>query len=271
MGSSHLFRGLSKLMLDNLSHISPKQILQIFLLSIVVSGCGEKAAETAAAPAAQPWPAPAAEPAPVPPAETAATPRVTAAVPPQISQASLSINGADKIKAALAATPIVTTPGPPGDLRVWIGDINYSANFPSGMNVASAVIDTAVKPSTVLVVPNAPAFEVRPELKCAKFDPLGTTVNFQITPKFEQNETYRVGARIEIYDNDNCSGTPVPKAAEDIYVKVAVSVDPGGWKLVRENLGKLLGGLLALVVAFILFMARNFLKKVFGFKDEEKD
>lgn len=177
----------------------------------------------------------------------------------------------EKVKAELAATPVITTPGPPGDMRVWIGDTGHEASFPSGMNVASAVISTSITPQTVLVTPNAPAFNIEPQNKCQRFDPTGTTVNFQLTPKFERNETYPVGARIEIFDQDNCKGDPIPKAAADIQVKVEVTVRPDDtFKLIRENISKLVAGLFALIVAFILFKARKLLKDKFGFEDKGK-
>lgn len=182
-------------------------------------------------------------------------------------------NGVDKLKevrAELAATPVITTPGPPGDLRVWIGDINHKANFPAGMSSVSATIPTSMNPKTVLVVPNAPAFNIEPQNKCQQFDPTGTTVNFQLMPKFEREDTYPVGARIEIFDGDNCKGDPIPKAATDIFVKVVVKKSPDDiWKLLRENIYELLAGLFSLTIALLLFMARKFLKKVFGSENKE--
>lgn len=175
----------------------------------------------------------------------------------------------EKVRAELAATPVITTPGPPGDLRVWIGDTNHESNFPPGMNSASAIITTSVKPQTVLVTPNAPAFNVEPQNECQRFDPTGTTANFHLTPKFERDETYPVGARIEIFDQDSCKGDPTPKAAADISVRVAVRLGPDDIpKLIRENIYKLLAGLFSLIVGFMLFKARKYLKEKFGFEDK---
>lgn len=177
--------------------------------------------------------------------------------------------GFKKIKAELAADPVITTPGNPGDLRVWIGDPDLKANFPGGMTTASAVIATSSKPSTVLVTPNAPAFNVSPESTCSKFDPAGTTVHFKLVPKLEQAGKYRVGAGVWLYDSIDCTGTPNPKDAPDLQVQVVVKVIPYDMlKSLREAISKFWVELLGLVVAFLLFLARNFLKKAFGFEDK---
>jgi hypothetical protein len=175
----------------------------------------------------------------------------------------------EDIKAELGAVPTIKVPGQPGDLRVWIGDAKHSANFPSEFKSASEIIPTSIKPNTILVRPNANAFEVDPPFKCQNFDPSGTTVSFALKPKFERNETYLVGASIEIFADDNCQGRSNPKSANDIHVKVAVEIMPDDtWKLIRENIGKVLAGSLSIISGLILFSLRKFLKKMFGFEDK---
>ncbi len=268
--------------------------LSISLIAIFLSGC---AAVSEPAPKAAPAPAPKAAPAPAPkaeapkaiylnkgtvsfaskfsPAKAAESQRkvLSIAGKSKVKATSIETNRFEDIKAELAATPTITIPGPPGDLRVWIGNINLESNFPSGLTSASAVITTSVRPKTVLVVPNANAFNVEPSSKCQLFDPTGTTVNFQLTPKYERNDIYPVGARIEIFGGDNCSGDPDPKAAKDITVKVVVQIVPEEdiWKILRENISKLWAGLLALIVALMLFFARKLLKKVFGFEEKKSE
>ena len=174
-----------------------------------------------------------------------------------------------KIKVELAADPIITTPGNPGDLRVWIGDPDLKANFPAGMTTDSAVIATSEKPSTVLVKPNAPAFDVSPESICSKFDPAGTTVPFKLMPKLERAGKYRVGAGVWLYDSNDCTGTPKPKEAPDLQVEVNVKLLPDDLsKNFREFISKSWVELLGLFAALLLFFARNLLKKMFGFESK---
>ena len=174
-----------------------------------------------------------------------------------------------KIKAELAADPVITTPGNPGDLRVWIGDPDLKAKFPGGMTTASAVIVTSLEPRTVRVTPNAPAFNVTPESTCSKFDPAGTTVPFKLVPKLEQAGKYRVGAGVWLYDSIDCTGVPNPKEAPDLQVQVVVKIlPPDLFKSLRDAISKFWKELLGLVVAFLLYLARDFLKKVFGFEDK---
>lgn len=172
-----------------------------------------------------------------------------------------------KIKAELAADPIITTPGNPGDLRVWIGDPDFKANFPEGMLSTSAVIVTSVQPSSVRVTPNAPAFTVTPESICSKYDPTGTSVNFKLKPNIERAGKYRVGAGVWLYESNDCTGTPNPKDAADLQVEVVVKIIPDDIiKIIRDAISKFWAGLAGLIVALMLYFARNFLKRMFGFE-----
>jgi hypothetical protein len=171
-----------------------------------------------------------------------------------------------KIKAELAADPVITVPGNPGDLRVWVGDQNAKANFPADMTQASADIVTSMRPATVKITPNAPAFKTTPESVCALFDPTGTTVHFELVPNIERAGKFRVGAGVWLFDSSDCSGTPNPKEAPDLEVEVVVKVVPDDmWKSVRDGISKFWAELIGLIVALLLFFARNLLKKLFGF------
>ncbi|MGA8865026.1 MAG: hypothetical protein WBM09_11615 [Gallionella sp.] len=265
----------------------------VIVLAVSLTACTQKAQEappeesltqTAPAPVvAEPAPAPVTTAAPAPEQKSVAAPKPapeaakhfkSKAKPmsPQEVPAPAEANKTTdftKIKAELAADPLITTPGNPGDLRVWIGDPDLQANSPAGMTVASAVIVTPLKPSTVRVTPNAPAFDVTPESTCSKFDPTGTTVHFELRPKLEQAGKYRVGAGVWLYDSIDCTGTPNPKDAPNLQVEVVVKVIPYDmWKTVREGISKFWVGLVALVVGLLLFFARNFLKKMFGFEEK---
>lgn len=190
-----------------------------------------------------------------------AMPEESAAAEPEIKTSFFNI------KAELAADPIITVPGNPGELRVWVGDPAFKASFPTEMAATSAVIVTSVKPGTVRVTPNAPAFSVVPESVCTKFDPAGTTVPFKLQPTLERAGKYRVGAGVWLYESDDCTGTPNPKEAPDLQVEVAVKVMPDDMlKTVRDAISQFWIGLVGLLVGLLLFFARNLLKKLFGFE-----
>ena len=185
----------------------------------------------------------------------------------------------EKVKAVLSADPTIYIPGPPGDLRVSIGDQDFASTTPAGMVSATGVIVTPVKPKTVRVTPNAPAFDVTPKAPglnaapdnsiCAAYDPTGSTVSFELVPKSEQSGKFRVGANVFLYSLDNCNGTPIPKATADLQVEVVVKALPIDLKkTVREGISRFWIGFVGLIVALLLFLTRNFLKRIFGFEEK---
>lgn len=250
--------------------------------ALVLSACGGKPAEApAAAPAAEADSAPPAPPVPpvpvAPAAPVAATvPMISGRLPASIGSSvapantSLSTNREPfkEIRAELAATSEIKIPGSPGDLKVWIGDPNYKANFPVEMTSASAVIRTSITPQTVKITPDAPDFNVTPVSMCQIFDPSGATATFQLTPRLENNGTYRVGATVGIYGQANCEGIPVPKDPTSIYVKVKVDLVPIDplIKLLRDNIFKLISGLLGAIVLYLIYRFRHLL----GLKEKNK-
>ena len=172
-------------------------------------------------------------------------------------------------KVVLGVDAVLKLPGTPGELRVWIGSPAAQADMPADMKQASSQL--AASGATAKVTPFAPGFKVEPrESVCARLNPQGSTVRFALTP--EKQGDFEVSADVQLFDSDDCSGTPNPQAATRL--KVQVVVDKGA--VLEEHKEKLSGAfwdqvldfwkaLLGLVSGLILFLIRGRLKTWFGF------
>ncbi|MBD8488103.1 hypothetical protein IFO69_05025 [Echinicola sp. CAU 1574] len=159
-------------------------------------------------------------------------------------------------------------------LVIWIGDKNAEYNPAPG-----TAVDTEDFPARIgqyaRVKPIAPDFEISPlEKGCIRIDPSGSKVIFTLTALREG--TFNVRAEIELYDNPNCEGTPVPKTTENL--SVLVEVDKGfQWQERLKRAGEIFwdkffsfwGALVALILGFVIYIIRKFLKKKTGFDGGE--
>ena len=284
----------------------------VFLLAINLSACGQKEeVEALTVKAAAPVPetaAPAApdEPTPVPTPETttptqshkpieeveaitekAAAPAPETAAPaapdeptpvptpetttPTQSHKPIGSN-LESYSVTVAANDQLTIPGPPGELRVWIGITSKAPRIQERMSTETRELEAVGE--TARVKPFALGIDVDPkESICEKIDPTGSEVRFRLIPI--KTGVFKVGANVEFYNSNNCSGTPVPKSAES--VEVTVTVDEKGvisdsteelivaaWKAFLQFWDKLL----LLVFALLLFIIRRKLYRLFGFKEK---
>jgi len=169
----------------------------------------------------------------------------------------------------LGADSVIKMPGPPGQLRVWIGTHEYNPYFSEDMKQKNATIHAVG--TTAKVTPLAPAFKVEPkESVCIQIHPTGSVVGFTLTPIEEG--TFNVGADVHLYNSNNCSGIPVPKGTATLQVQVVVDHvkvrkehAKKFWEVFWEKLLKFWGELLVLCFAVILFLIRKRLKKWIGF------
>ena len=268
------------------------------LLACMLTSCGMKEESAPApAPAPEPAPAPASAPAPAPaPEATSPTPIAESQTPPTLASEKYSegekqgvqpegsnksakrtpaaADGvpkgvpADDYKVKLGADPVLRIPGPPGELKVWIGLPAYEPEY-KDMNIESDTLPAEGK--TAMVTPFAPGLKVEPNKSiCMKTNPKGSEVRFTLTPI--ESGSFKVGADVALFDSNDCSGSPIPKATTTL--RVDVSVDPMKvtvkyakelWEIFWKKLLEFWGAAVALFFAALLFLFRKKLKKWFGF------
>lgn len=184
----------------------------------------------------------------------------------------VKLNTFDEYTVVLGADKHLYIPGLPGELIVWIGDSIYKPDFPSRMEENETTVQANGKSATV--EPFAPAFEIDPsKTQCIKIDPRGSQVRFELKPK--KSGTFEVTADVNLYESNDCSGTPTPKGAAALKVKVEVSQKEILTEKVKElstiSWEKILefwGTLLTLILAVILFLIKGKLKQWFGFEEK---
>jgi hypothetical protein len=125
--------------------------------------------------------------------------------------------------------------------------------------------------ATARVEPFAPGFDVDPsESVCIKISPQGSDVRFKLIPK--EKGVFNVGANVNLYDTDDCSGAPIPKAASSLQVKVVVDrgrviAEHGKelWEVFWDKLLEFWGAVLALFFGLLLYLLRGKIKRLFGY------
>ncbi len=163
--------------------------------------------------------------------------------------------------------------GETGEFVVWIGDQENTPNFSERQEQDQT---TAPKDITkyVTVEPNAPEFEIigRPVHDCMLVHPSGSSFTFNL--KAKSTGKHRVGANIYLYDNGDCTGTPIPKAVRSLEVEVKIDAK----KEVKEGIAELAGetwskfkvfwgSLLTLIFGALLFVVRRYIKNRTGYTD----
>lgn len=181
----------------------------------------------------------------------------------------------DAYQTRLAVDAELTLPGPPAEMRVWIGSAGNAPDIPQGMASDSAALPMSSHAASARVEPYAPAFTIEPENSaCIAVDPSGAEVRFSLTPK--ESGTFRVSASVNLYPSADCSGIAVPKSTTTLNVRVAVNA--GGligdglqemaaifWKKLIEFWQLLTG----LIFGLLLFLIRGRLKRLFGYEDKQ--
>ncbi len=172
-------------------------------------------------------------------------------------------------KVELGADGELSIPGPPGELRVWIGIPSEKSHIPASMERAVDTLPAVGK--TARITPFAPSFDVQPkESVCMRIIPKGSECRFSLTPK--KAGTFKVGADVYLFDSADCSGTPIPQTARTMEVHVVVNTREQVrehtdqlWAVFWQKLLDFWGALLALGFGVVLFLVRKRLKKWFGF------
>ncbi len=175
----------------------------------------------------------------------------------------------DRYKVQLGVDPRMEKPGPPGELKVWIGDPALNANFDKDMSTAETTI--AAVGQSAKVTPFAPDFEVTPkESICIKIHPSGSEARFALTPK--ATGTFKVGADVLLYASAACSGPPVPKSAASLKVQVVVNTPAvirgyllQLWEILWKGVLEFWGWLVGAIVSLLIFRMR---KRFKWFRDD---
>lgn len=170
----------------------------------------------------------------------------------------------------LGADPVLRIPGPPGELRVWIGLPAYEPDY---LDLKTKTDTLPAKGKTAKVTPFAPGLKVEPDTYlCMKTNPRGSEVRFKLIPV--ESGTFKVGADVALFDSDDCSGAPIPKATTTLQVdvsvdrmKLTVKYMTELWEVFWSKLLKFWGEALALFFAALLFLFRKKLKKWFGYTE----
>jgi hypothetical protein len=147
-----------------------------------------------------------------------------------------------------------------GVMTVRIGDPEYKEKSSGNKKMA---IDSTTVPASIgqyaKVEPIAPDFDVFPKKsECIPIHPSGSYADFILTPHEKTRGDLVVGARVELYEGEYCTGKMIPKSTRMLTVKVRVG---GFWNQVsdifRENFITFLSALLPLLAAIILFKIRK--------------
>ncbi|MEP6880322.1 MAG: toll/interleukin-1 receptor domain-containing protein [Nitrosospira sp.] len=172
-------------------------------------------------------------------------------------------------KVVLGADGKLKMPGIPGELRIWIGDPRVDPRLPSNMVQASSILPAIG--GTARITPFAPAFEIEPKQSiCMAIHSTGSATRFKLTPT--KIGLFNVGADVQLFNSQNCDGTPVPKWTDTLQVTVVVNSDQA-FEERTNQLGSILwekfldfwGLSIALFFALLLFLIRGRLKKWFSF------
>lgn len=181
-------------------------------------------------------------------------------------------SGVYKVKLGVDKT--ISYPGPPGELRVWIGA--KDAEFSFGADKAVAVDTLPAVGRTARITPFAPDFKVEPAKSiCGQINPKGSSYQFSLYPP-QSSGVYRVGANVELFDSNDCTGTPVPETTRTLQVQVNVdtvkvvkSHAAELWSIFWKKFLEFWAAFLALLFGLILFLLRKRLKKWFGYAGKD--
>ncbi|MDK2776223.1 MAG: hypothetical protein KYX62_00985 [Pseudomonadota bacterium] len=176
-------------------------------------------------------------------------------------------------RAVLTADEHLLLPGSAGEMRVWIGNPDYQPQTPAGMVADSASIPAAG--DYAIIEPQATGFTVTPVIsECLRIHPAGSEQSFTLQP--QETGRFYISARIYLYDNAHCSGSPVPRTT----TRLSVVVEVNGKKIVTGGLTELATIFWQKLVEFweiavgllfglILFLLRRQLRRRFGYQQDD--
>jgi hypothetical protein len=110
-----------------------------------------------------------------------------------------------------------------GTLRVWIGTQEYKPSLKKKI-IRDEISFPASIGQYARITPIAPDFDIEPKVSgCVKIHPSGSSEIFTLIPK--KRGKFKISAKIELFECEDCSGTPIPKTTE--ILTVSVKIDGG--------------------------------------------
>lgn len=182
----------------------------------------------------------------------------------------------DDFEATLKATKKIKL-GESGKLKVWIGMKKYELEDDEDMASKTTPLFSAYTGVYARITPKADDFIITPDdpkliaydnVAIVRIDSTGTDVQYTITP--QKKGKFYISASIDLFDNRECLGDPLPKQA-NAMIKVRVDYWSAIWDPVWDGFTYFWGTFVALVFAALLFVVRKFIKKKTGYSDNLKD
>ena len=184
---------------------------------------------------------------------------------PQPGKSAPSVKS-DKFAATLEVTENIKL-GHSGTLKVWVGWLKYMQKANTGMVRDTTMLYTSgmyarITPSAEDCIIEPTAQQIMP------IDTAGSDVRFTITP--QKTGDIEVSAVIEMFDNEECLGTPVRKNSTQV-LNVMVKVDYLGeiWNPVWKYFKLFWGSFVALFFGALYFVIRKFVKKKTGYTEKK--
>ena len=191
--------------------------------------------------------------------------------PPMTDESA--VNKYDNYSVLLEADKKIVMPGLPGTLTVWIGDEDYKPGVSDDKVYDEAVI--AAVGHYAVIEPYSTAFVFEPEKsECIKIHATGSEEQFELTP--QDMGVFEVRVKVNLYDSEDCSTSPVPKSSS--ILKVTVEVDNKEvvleklnelWDVFWEKLLEFWGAFLVVTFGLIMFLYKNKLKTLFNFDSDK--
>ena len=173
----------------------------------------------------------------------------------------------EKYAATLEVTENIKL-GHSGTLKVWVGWLKYMQKANTGM-----VRDTTMLYTSGIYARITPSTEdctIDKKQDILPIDSVGSEVSFTITP--QKADEIEVSAVIEMFDNEDCLGSPFRKnSTQVLHVKVKVDYWGEIWNPVWKYFKPFWVSFVALVFGALLFVVRKFIKKKTGYSDEKDE
>lgn len=193
----------------------------------------------------------------------------------------------DKYKVGLEADSIMKFGGV-YTLKVLVGPEDITLSYAQDGKVNDEIIISTKNNQYAIITPHTPGFDVEPRSTgCILLDSSEIGYLFKLTPTAVG--TFNISANVELFDNNECSGSKTAKIASDLEITVEVATKPNldpdppsplspnktTWEeiqdLFKENFKTFMGSLFALFFGYLLFLIRKKLKKKTGYDPEQKE